>query len=145
MPRAPGPRTPRGPPPHACASGRTRRRPRRRARRARTGTRETEAWRALAAQGRKAHQEHLHFQRDLGLLALQAAPGYVAWRDAEEVLHILGAQIGSSAEKLLACRRYALTGGSGGRREPRSRAQCPRGHLAAVARSFRSSCQAAKQ
>ncbi|MGW2376516.1 MULTISPECIES: hypothetical protein [Kitasatospora] len=38
------------------------------------------------------------------------APGYVAERDAEEVLHVLGKEIGSSAEELLACRRYALTG-----------------------------------
>jgi hypothetical protein len=69
-----------------------------------------EMWRTLAAQGREAHQDHLHIQRELGLLALQAVPGYVAERDAEEVLHVLGEEIGSSAEELLACRRYALTG-----------------------------------
>ncbi|MGW2255222.1 hypothetical protein ACWCXH_34320 [Kitasatospora sp. NPDC001660] len=69
-----------------------------------------EMWRTLAAQGREAHQDHLHIKRELGLLALQAVPGYVAERDAEEVLHVLGEEIGSSAEELLACRRYALTG-----------------------------------
>ncbi|MFI9366935.1 hypothetical protein ACIG5E_38775 [Kitasatospora sp. NPDC053057] len=55
-------------------------------------------------------RDRLDAHRELGLLALQVAPGYVAERDAEEVLHVLGEEIGSSVEELLACRRYALTG-----------------------------------
>ncbi|MDH6711101.1 hypothetical protein P3T27_007853 [Kitasatospora sp. MAA19] len=69
-----------------------------------------EAWRALVAQGHGLAQERLVAHRELGLLALRVVPGYVAERDAEEVLHVLGEEIGSSAEELLACRRYALTG-----------------------------------
>jgi len=69
-----------------------------------------EAWRALVAEGRGEQQKHLRIQRELGLLVLDAVPGYVAERAAEEVLQLLGAQIGSSVEELLACRRYALTG-----------------------------------
>jgi hypothetical protein len=69
-----------------------------------------EAWRALVARGHGLAQERLDAHRELGLLALRVVPGYVAERDAEEVLHVLGEEIGSSAEELLACRRYALTG-----------------------------------
>ncbi|WP_224275545.1 hypothetical protein [Streptomyces sp. LS1784] len=61
-----------------------------------------EAWRALAARGRELYQEDLRIQRELGLLALRVAPGYVADRDAEEILHALGEEIGSSAEELAA-------------------------------------------
>lgn len=69
-----------------------------------------EAWRALVARGHGLAHDRLAAHRELGLLALRVAPGYVADRDAEEVLHILGEEIGSSVDELLACRRYALTG-----------------------------------
>ncbi|MFJ9847578.1 hypothetical protein ACIRYZ_45610 [Kitasatospora sp. NPDC101155] len=69
-----------------------------------------EAWRALVTREHGLAQERLITHRELGLLALRVVPGYVAERNAEEVLHILGEEIGSSADELLACRRYALTG-----------------------------------
>ncbi|MFJ8623521.1 hypothetical protein ACIRD3_11830 [Kitasatospora sp. NPDC093550] len=71
---------------------------------------DVEAWRALVARGLGAQQRMLGGFRELGLLALRVAPGYVPDRDAEGVLHLLGKEIGSTCEELLACRRYALTG-----------------------------------
>ncbi|WP_369185852.1 hypothetical protein [Streptomyces sp. Y1] len=68
-----------------------------------------EAWRAMVAWGHGLARQRLDAHRDLGLLALRVAPGYVADRGAEEVLHVLGEEIGSSAEEPLAC-RYAMTG-----------------------------------
>ncbi|MER7582495.1 hypothetical protein [Kitasatospora sp. NPDC097691] len=71
---------------------------------------DVEAWRAVVARGLGAQQRLLGGFRELGLLALRVAPGYVPDRDAEGVLHLLGKEIGSTCEELLACRRYALTG-----------------------------------
>lgn len=48
------------------------------------------AWRALVARGRGELQEQLRLQHRIGLLALEVAPGYVADRDAEDVLVVLG-------------------------------------------------------
>nr|BFD95977.1 hypothetical protein KitaXyl93_73370 [Kitasatospora sp. Xyl93] len=71
---------------------------------------DVEAWRHVVARGLDAQQQVLGGFRELGLLALRVAPGYVADRDAEAVLHLLGKELGSTCEELLACRRYALTG-----------------------------------
>ncbi|MFJ9448455.1 hypothetical protein ACIRRH_42660 [Kitasatospora sp. NPDC101235] len=69
-----------------------------------------EAWRALVARGHGLARQRLAAHRELGLLALRVVPGYIAERDAEDVLHILGEEIGSNAEKLRSCRRFVLTG-----------------------------------
>ncbi|MFJ9610628.1 hypothetical protein ACIRS1_30235 [Kitasatospora sp. NPDC101176] len=71
---------------------------------------DVEAWRAAVAQGADAQRRVLDGFRELGLLALRVAPGYLADRDAESVLHLLGKDVGSTLDELLACRRYALTG-----------------------------------
>ncbi|WP_051711658.1 hypothetical protein [Streptomyces sp. NRRL S-350] len=71
---------------------------------------DVEAWRAVVARGLEAQQRLLGDFRELGLLALRVAPGYVSDHDAEAVLHLLGKEIGSTCEELMAGRRYALTG-----------------------------------
>lgn len=71
---------------------------------------EVEAWRAVVTEGLNAQERVLGGFRDLGLLALRMAPGYLSDHDAEPVLHLLGKETGSTCEELLACRRYALTG-----------------------------------
>ncbi|MFF2123759.1 hypothetical protein ACFVXH_41220 [Kitasatospora sp. NPDC058184] len=71
---------------------------------------DTEQWRSHVARGRDLARQRLDVRRELGLLALQVAPGYLADREAEEALGILGEEIGSTTEQLLAARRYALTG-----------------------------------
>ncbi|MEE1787072.1 hypothetical protein PUR71_29820 [Streptomyces sp. SP17BM10] len=71
---------------------------------------DVEAWRAVVAEGLHAQERVLDGFRDLGLLALRMAPGYLSDHDAEPVLHLLAKETGSTIEELLACRRYALTG-----------------------------------
>ncbi|MFE4356077.1 hypothetical protein [Kitasatospora sp. NPDC056800] len=71
---------------------------------------DTEQWHSHVARGRDLARQRLDVRHELGLLALQVAPGYLADREAEEALGILGEEIGSTAEQLLAARRYALTG-----------------------------------
>ncbi|MFE4397917.1 MULTISPECIES: hypothetical protein [Streptomycetaceae] len=73
-------------------------------------SRDTERWHSCVARGRDLARQRLDIRRELGLLALQVAPGYLCDREAEETLGILGEEIGSTAEQLLAARRYALTG-----------------------------------
>ncbi|MFF7459563.1 hypothetical protein [Kitasatospora sp. NPDC008115] len=70
----------------------------------------TEQWRSYVVRGHGLARQRLDAHRGLGLLALRVAPGHVADRDAEEALHILGEEIGSSTEELLACRRYVMSG-----------------------------------
>ncbi|MFF2351166.1 hypothetical protein ACFVVL_15455 [Kitasatospora sp. NPDC058115] len=71
---------------------------------------EVEAWRTVVAEGLGVQKRLRGGYRELGLLALRVAPGYVSDHDAETVLHLLGEEIGSTCDELLACRRYALTG-----------------------------------
>ncbi|WP_380282549.1 hypothetical protein [Kitasatospora purpeofusca] len=63
--------------------------------------------------------KRLAVRRELGLLALQVAPGYLSDRQAEEALDVLGDWIGGTAEQLFAERRYALTGTRGPSRDRR--------------------------
>ncbi|MFF7458444.1 hypothetical protein [Kitasatospora sp. NPDC008115] len=71
---------------------------------------DVEAWRTVVAEGLDVQKRLRGGYRELGLLALRVAPGYVSDHDAETVLHLLGEEIGSTFDELLACRRYALTG-----------------------------------
>ncbi|GAA1387080.1 hypothetical protein GCM10009639_11710 [Kitasatospora putterlickiae] len=71
---------------------------------------DVEAWRTVVAEGLDVQKRLRGGYRELGLLALRVAPGYVSDHDAEAVLHLLGEEIGSTYDELLACRRYALTG-----------------------------------
>ncbi|MFF2660009.1 hypothetical protein ACFVUH_21920 [Kitasatospora sp. NPDC058032] len=71
---------------------------------------DVEAWRTAVGEGLEVQKRLRGGFRELGLLALRVAPGYVSDHDAEAVLHLLGEEIGSTCDELLACRRYALTG-----------------------------------
>ncbi|MFE6869168.1 hypothetical protein ACFVFS_21745 [Kitasatospora sp. NPDC057692] len=71
---------------------------------------DVEAWRATVAEGLDTQRRLRGGFRELGLLALRVAPGYLSDHDCEPVLHLLAEEVGSTCDELLACRRYALTG-----------------------------------
>ncbi|MFE4356870.1 hypothetical protein [Kitasatospora sp. NPDC056800] len=60
---------------------------------------DTEQWHSCVARGRDMARKRLDVRHELGLLALQVAPGYLCDRKAEEALGIPGEEIGSTAEQ----------------------------------------------
>lgn len=69
-----------------------------------------EAWRRHVSTGRDLAAQQRAAQHRIGVLALEVSPAYVSDRQATEILARVANDIGITAEEILACRRYAISG-----------------------------------